>query len=295
MKVAIYETVRKMAEAAAELAAGELSRRVAENGRATFMAATGASQFAFLDALTRQSEVDWARTEMFHLDEYIGLPESHPASFRRYLQERLLDVVHLGHVQLINGNAADPWQECARLAELMPKDGVDIAFVGIGENGHLAFNDPPADLGNEDIFTVVILTDSCRAQQVHEGWFSNIQEVPETAITVTIRGILKSKCIVAVVPEARKAVAVRCALTGDVRPECPASVLADHPRTYLFLDSEASSLLDSATIQRYQEKGNTANHDEPTLPSTPEHNAQVALGYDKRIGKSGPDRDGRGR
>jgi len=235
MKVAIYETVRKMAEAAAELAAGELSRRIAESGRATFMAATGASQFAFLDALTRQRQVDWARTEMFHLDEYIGLPESHPASFRRYLQERLLGVVHPGRVHLINGNAADPWQECARLAELMPKDGVDIAFVGIGENGHLGFNDPPADFANEDLFIVVTLPDSCRSQQVHEGWFSKLEDVPGKAITVTIRGILKSKCIVAVVPEARKAVAVRCALS-------------------LFLDAEAASLLDKATIQRYQEK-----------------------------------------
>jgi len=254
MKVAIYETVRKMAEAAAELAAGELSRRIAESGRATFMAATGASQFAFLDALTRQRQVDWARTEMFHLDEYIGLPESHPASFRRYLQERLLGVVHPGRVHLINGNAADPWQECARLAELMPKDGVDIAFVGIGENGHLGFNDPPADFANEDLFIVVTLPDSCRSQQVHEGWFSKLEDVPGKAITVTIRGILKSKCIVAVVPEARKAVAVRCALRGDVRPECPASALREHPRSRLFLDAEAASLLDKATIQRYQEK-----------------------------------------
>jgi glucosamine-6-phosphate deaminase len=254
MKVAIYETVRKMAQAAAELAAGELSRRIAESGRATFMAATGASQFAFLDALTRQHQVDWGRTEMFHLDEYIGLPETHPASFRRYLQERLLDVVHPGRVHLINGNAADPWQECVRLAGLMPKDGVDIAFVGIGENGHLAFNDPPADLANKDAFTVVTLTESCRAQQVHEGWFSNIQEVPDKAITVTIRGILKSKCIVAVVPETRKAVAVRCALSGDVRSECPASALLEHPRAHLFLDAKASSLLDKATILQCQDK-----------------------------------------
>jgi len=254
MKVAIYETVRKMAEAAATLAAGELSRRIAENGRATFMAATGASQFAFLDALTRQSQVDWARTGMFHLDEYIGLSESHPASFRRYLRERLLDVVHPGRVHLIDGNAADSLQECARLEQLVPKDGVDVAFVGIGENGHLAFNDPPADLANDDCFTVVSLTESCRAQQVHEGWFRTIQEVPDKAITVTIRGILRSKCIVSVVPEARKAVAVRCALSGTVSPTCPASVLVEHPRTYLFLDRDAASLLDEAAAQRWRKE-----------------------------------------
>ncbi|KPK50883.1 MAG: glucosamine-6-phosphate deaminase [Planctomycetes bacterium SM23_25] len=252
MKVAIYETVREMAEAAAALAAGELSRHIAENGRATFMAATGASQFAFLDALSRQSHVDWARTEMFHLDEYIGLPESHPASFRRYLRERLLDVVRPGRVHLINGNAADPCQECARLERLMLEDGVDVAFVGIGENGHLAFNGPPADLATDGCFTVVSLTDSCRAQQLHEGWFGTIQEVPNKAITVTVRGILKSKCIVSVVPEARKAVAVRCALSGLVSPTCPASVLVEHPRAYLFLDADAASLLDKATIHRWQ-------------------------------------------
>lgn len=254
MRVAVYDTVRKMAEAAARLAAGELSRRIGENGRATFMAATGASQFAFLDALTRQSQVDWAKTEMFHLDEYIGLPESHPASFRRYLRERVLDAVHPAHVHLIDGNAADPWKECARLEQLMPQDGVDVAFVGIGENAHLAFNDPPADLANDDFFTVVTLTDSCRAQQVHEGWFSTIQEVPDKAITVTIRGILRSKCIVSVVPEARKAVAVRSALSGRIRPACPASVLMEHRRAYLFLDTDAASMLDKATLQRWQEE-----------------------------------------
>jgi len=259
MKMMIYTTVRKMAEAAAELAAGELSRRIAENGRATFMAATGASQFAFLDALARQPQVDWAQTEMFHLDEYVGLPKSHSASFRRYLQDRLLDVVHPGRVHLINGNAADPWRECERLAELMPKHGVDIAFVGIGENGHLAFNDPPADFANENLFTVVTLPDSCRSQQVHEGWFSKIEDVPAKAITVTIRGILKSRCIAAVVPETRKAVAVRSALSGNVRPECPASALREHPRAHLFLDTEAASLLDQDTIRRYQEKQQNEN------------------------------------
>ena len=252
MKVAIYDAVRKMAGAAAKLAADELSRRIAENGQATFMAATGASQFAFLDALTRQPQVDWARTEMFHLDEYLGLAESHPASFRSYLRERLLDVVHPRRVNLIDGNAADPWQECARLTQLMPEDGIDVAFVGIGENAHLAFNDPPADFANDDSFTVVSLTDSCRAQQVHEGWFSTIQEVPDKAITVTIRAILNSKCIVSVVPGARKAVAVRCALSGLVRSTCPASVLAEHRRAYLFLDADAASLLDKAAVQRWQ-------------------------------------------
>ena len=288
MKAAIYETVRKMAEAAAALAAGELSRHIAENGRATFMAATGASQFAFLDALVRQSRVDWAPTEMFHLEEYIGLPESHPASFRRYLRERLLDVVHPGRVHFINGSAADPWQECARLEQLVPEDGVDVAFVGIGENGHLAFNDPPANLANDDSFTVVSLTESCRAQQVHEGWFGTIQEVPDKPITVTIRGILRSKCIVSAVPEARKAVAVRCDLSGTVRPACPASVLVEHPRTYLFLDADAASLLDEAAIHRWQEAQPSTRDDDQGSPNTAKRSSWATLGQDRERKEAQP-------
>ena len=250
MRVAIYDTMEKMAEAAAATAAEELSRCIAEKGRATFMAATGTSQLRFLDALTRQSHVDWTKTEMYHLDEYVGLPQSHPASFRRYLRERLLNVVHPGSVHLIDGNAPDPWSECARLERLVPTDGIDVAFVGIGENAHLAFNDPPADFANDALFAVVKLSETCRAQQVHEGWFKTIQEVPDKAITVTIRGILRAKFIICVVPEVRKAGAVRCALTGPVTPACPASVLREHPRASVFLDVDAASLLDNAVVQR---------------------------------------------
>jgi len=248
MKVAIYDTTENMAEAAAATAAKELSRCITEKGRATFMAATGTSQLRFLDALTGQSHVDWAKTEMYHLDEYVGLPESHPASFRRYLRERLLNVVHPGIAHLIDGNAPDPWKECARLEQLVPTDGIDVAFVGIGENAHLGFNDPPADLANDALFTVVALSETCRAQQVHEGWFKAIEDVPNKAITVTIQGILRAKSIICVVPEARKADAVRCALTGPVTPACPASVLREHPRARVFLDADAASLLDKAMV-----------------------------------------------
>jgi glucosamine-6-phosphate deaminase len=253
MIFAIYESASKLAVAAAELAAAELSQRIAQNGKASFMAATGASQLGFLDALKRQSQVDWTRTEMFHLDEYIGLPETHPASFRHYLRTRLLDVVHPGRVHWINGNATEPHQEYGRLGRLMPADGVDLAFVGIGENGHLAFNDPPADFANDEYFAVVTLNESCRAQQVHEGWFRRIEDVPEKAITVTIQGLMRSKCIVAVVPEARKAAAVQCALRGNVTPSCPASVLLEHPRAYVLVDADAAAALDSTTIQHYRE------------------------------------------
>jgi glucosamine-6-phosphate deaminase len=248
MQVAIYDTTEKMAEAAAATAAEELSRCIAEKGRATFMAATGTSQLRFLEALTGQSHVDWTKTEMYHLDEYVGLPESHPASFRGYLRERLLNIVHPGIAHLIDGNAPDAWKECARLEQLVPTDGIDVAFVGIGENAHLAFNDPPADFANDAVFTVVALPETCRAQQVHEGWFKAIEDVPDKAITVTIQGILRAKSIICVVPEARKADAVRCALTGPVTPACPASVLREHPRASVFLDADAASLLDRASV-----------------------------------------------
>lgn len=241
MKVAVYVTAQKMAEAAAATAAERLSQRIAQKGHATFMAATGTSQFRFLDALTRHTHVNWAKTEMFHLDEYIGLSESHPASFRHYLHERLVNVVRPGIIHLINGNARDPWAECARLERLLPSEGVDVALVGIGENAHLAFNDPPADFANTALFTVVQLSESCRVQQVNEGWFKTTEEVPQKAITATIQGILRAHMIICVVPEARKADAVRCALTGPITPTCPASALREHPGVRLFLDAEAAS------------------------------------------------------
>jgi len=250
MEVTIHPTVRDMAAAAAHRAAGELARCISENGRATFMAATGASQFAFLDALTHEGTVDWARTTMYHLDEYIGLAASHPASFRRYLKERLIDVVHPSTVHLIDGSALDPASECARLTRLVEQDGIDVAFVGIGENAHLGFNDPPADFESRAVFEVVELAHTCREQQVHEGWFETVDEVPRKAITITIPGILRSKCIICTVPEARKAVAVKHALTGPVTPTYPASALQNHPRTYVFLDADSASLLDKRFAHR---------------------------------------------
>lgn len=250
MRVKIYDTDRAMAKAAAQKAARELRRSIADKGRATFVAATGKSQVSFLEALTQEPGVGWSKTTMYHLDEYIGLPESHRASFRRYLQDRLISRVRPGTVHLIDGNAPDPEGECVRLSTLLAKDGVDVAFVGIGENAHLAFNDPPADFENDDLFTVVELSDSCRAQQVYEGWFETISEVPRKAITITINGILKSRCIICTVPEARKASAVKCTLTGPIAASCPASVLRRHPNAHLFLDTDAARLLDDAWVEQ---------------------------------------------
>ncbi|MFO7976424.1 MAG: glucosamine-6-phosphate deaminase [Candidatus Hydrogenedentota bacterium] len=252
MKVTIQETSEAMAGAAASRAADELRHCIEAKGKATFLAATGQSQFKFLDALTQESGIDWSKTTMYHLDEYVGLPESHPASFRRYLKERLIDRVAPGTVHLIDGNAEDAEAECGRLGAMLEEDGIDVAFVGIGEKGHLAFNDPPADFENRDLFTVVDLTPDCRAQQVHEGWFDAVEEVPRKAITITIAGILKAGAIICTVPEARKASAVKCALSGPITPSCPASVLREHPNVYLFLDKDAAALLDPAWVKEHQ-------------------------------------------
>jgi glucosamine-6-phosphate deaminase len=229
---------------AAAAKAGELLRdSIASKGRAAFVAATGASQFKFLDVLTSDPEIDWSRTSMFHLDEYIGLPETHLASFRRYLQERLIDRVHPGTVHLIQGDAPDPQAECQRLNRLIASFEIDVAFVGIGENGHLAFNDPPADFEVEDPYIIVVLDEACRRQQLGEGWFGALDEVPRRAISMSVRQIMRSRAIVCTVPDRRKAQAVYNCFTGEVSPRNPASILRQHERAYVFLDGDAASLL----------------------------------------------------
>jgi glucosamine-6-phosphate deaminase len=247
VRVSIHKNEEKAARAAAAEAAAQLRQVIARQGRATFMAATGASQIEFLRVLTNEPGIDWSRTTMYHLDEYVGLPESHPASFRRYLSQRLINRVQPGTVHLIRGDAEDPEAECDRLGALLKEDQLDIAFVGIGENGHLAFNDPPADFETDTPFIVVELDDECRSQQVHDGWFGTLAEVPRRAITVTIRQILESECIVCTVPEARKAKAVKCTLEGPITPSCPASALRTHSDTHVFLDSGSASLLEDVS------------------------------------------------
>ncbi len=246
MEIFVFPTKLEMAQASAARAAALLREAIQRRGHATFVAATGASQFEFLEALTGMPDIDWSKTTMFHLDEYIGLPETHPASFRRYLRERLIDRVHPGEVYLIQGDAPDPQAECARLNRLIARYEIDVAFVGIGENGHLAFNDPPADFETEDPYIVVELDEACRRQQLGEGWFRSLAEVPRRAISMSIRQIMRSRAIVCTVPDRRKAQAVRDCLTGEVTPLHPASVLQRHERAYIYLDAEAASLLDPA-------------------------------------------------
>ena len=243
LRISVFPNKLEMVRAAANEAADRLIRAIQHQGRATFVAATGASQIEFLKLLATLPGIAWSKTCMFHLDEYIGIPETHPASFRKYLKERLVDCVQPGEVNFIKGDSADPLAECSRLNGLIARTSVDVAFVGIGENGHLAFNDPPADFEVEQAFIPVKLNESCRKQQLGEGWFNTLTEVPEWAITMSIQSIMKAKSIVCSVPDRRKAQAVRDCFTGEISPDHPASILRNHPNAQLFLDNQAASLL----------------------------------------------------
>jgi glucosamine-6-phosphate deaminase len=249
LDIRVHETKAAMAEAAAERAAAVLRGAIAERGSANVIAATGASQFEFLDGLTRAPGIDWARTVFFHLDEYVGLPDTHPASFRRYLRERVADRVHPGAFHFIAGDAPDPAAECRRVGAILARHPIDVAFVGIGENGHLAFNDPPADFETEEPYIVVELDEDCRKQQLGEGWFPTLADVPRRAISMSIRQILKSREILCIVPDARKARAVQECLAGEVGPRHPASILQTHPRTTVYLDAPAAALLPRKVVR----------------------------------------------
>jgi len=243
VKIEVFKTRAECGAAAADRGAEILKQAIADKGRASFIVATGASQFDFMKALTQQAGIEWHNTTMYHLDEYIGFSEDHPASFRRYLKERLVSVVHPGTVHFILGEATDPAAECRRMNDIISRDKIDVAFVGIGENGHLAFNDPPADFDTELPYIIVELDEACRQQQFGEGWFASLEEVPRTAISMSIKQIMKSAAIICTVPDERKARAVKQCFEGEVTPMHPASILRKHPDTYVYLDEPAASLL----------------------------------------------------
>ena len=245
MIISVSSTKEETGHAAAKKAAEILREVLALKSKACFVAATGASQFEFLNSLCKHGGIDWGRTEMFHLDEYVGLPASHPASFRRYLSERLVEKVHPGKVHFIEGDALDAATEAKRISGIISGKEIDVAFVGIGENGHLAFNDPPADFETEKPYFVVDLDEKCRRQQVGEGWFRALEEVPRKAITMSIGQIMKADRIICTCPDRRKAKAVRDCLSADspITPLHPASILKKHEKAYIFLDGESASLL----------------------------------------------------
>jgi len=245
VKIEVFKTKEACGVAAADRGADILKQAIRVNGRASFIVATGASQFDFIKALTKKKGIDWHLTTMYHLDEYIGMGVDHPASFRRYLKERLVDVVHPGTIHLIQGEADNPAAECRRINHIISQDKIDVAFVGIGENGHLAFNDPPADFDTEVPYIVVKLDDACRQQQFGEGWFASLEEVPNTAISMSIYQIMKSEAIICTVPDKRKARAAKQCFEGEISPRHPASILRKHPRAFVYLDKDAASLLSS--------------------------------------------------
>ncbi len=241
MKISIFKTKLALGAKAAADGATLIRQAIAARGRANIILATGASQFEMLAALVKET-VDWSKVVGFHLDEYIGLPETHPASFRKYLKERFVEKVPIQEFHFINGEN-DPRDECKRVGEIIARHPIDVAFVGIGENGHLAFNDPPADFLTEESYIIVKLDEACRRQQLGEGWFKTLDEVPDRAISMSIRQIMKSRFIICTVPDSRKAEAVKNVVEGEVTPDVPASILRQHPRTKLYLDARSAALL----------------------------------------------------
>ncbi len=237
----VYENVREAGSSAAQFVAEELNQAIRKRGKANLILATGASQFLFLEALQRQS-ISWDKITVFHLDEYKGMPETHPASFRKYLKERILAIVKPFKVYYLEGDAKDIDAEMARYERLLKENPVDVACVGIGENGHIAFNDPPvADFNDPRWVKVVQLDEACRTQQLGEGWFANLDEVPREALSLTIPAIMASAVISCAVPDLRKAQAVYDTMNAEISTDFPSTILRQHPRTRLFLDNQSAS------------------------------------------------------
>jgi glucosamine-6-phosphate deaminase len=244
MEKFIYATTEEMGAAAAAQAAVAIKSAIKNKAAANIILATGTSQIEMLENLVQAGGIEWSKVTMFHLDEYIGLGADHPASFRKYLKQRFVDKVgNLRTAYFVNGDADDAQRECQRLGGIIAKHPIDVALIGIGENGHLAFNDPPADFETEEAFIIVELDDRCRRQQLGEGWFETLEKVPSRAISMSIRQIMKSACLLVSVPEKRKAEAVKNALEGPVTNMCPASILQQHKNCKIFTDEDAASLL----------------------------------------------------
>jgi glucosamine-6-phosphate deaminase len=242
MEIIISNTKSELGEKAAIEGAGLIRNTIQKNGAANIIVATGASQFEMLNELIKQ-DVDWTKVTGFHLDEYIGMTDEHPASFRKYLKERFVDKIALKAFHYVAGET-EPQKECSRLGEIISNHPIDVAFVGIGENGHLAFNDPPADFETEEAYLVVDLDEACRKQQMGEGWFKTMEDVPTQAISMSIKQIMKSKTIICSVPDKRKAEAVKGSMEGEISPLVPASILQQHKATSIFLDKDSASLLE---------------------------------------------------
>lgn len=251
MILQVFETTNALAKAAALQAATVIRRAIAQQGNARILAACAASQLQFLEELTSTPGINWNSVELFHLDEYLGLPMTHPASFCRFLQDRLIAKTGITKYHLLNGEEP-PAEVIRRASEHISAAPIDVAFVGIGENGHLAFNDPPADFDTEAPYILVNLDEACRRQQVGEGWFPDLNAIPKKAISISIRQLLKAKEILVIVPGPKKAPAVKACFDGPISPMAPASILRTHPNATIYLDTESAALLSQrpASIQQ---------------------------------------------
>lgn len=248
MHIIVSKNASTLGAAAGKKAADFIRIALREKGTANIILATGTSQFETLLQLIREPDIDWRHVNMFHLDEYLGISDTHPASFRKYLKERFIANVPITNYYLVNGEV-DGDTECERLSGLILKNPIDVALVGIGENGHLAFNDPPADFETEKPYIVVDLDEMCRSQQLGEGWFKSIEEVPRQAISMSVKQIMKSKHIICSVPDERKANAVKNSVEQKVSDMFPASILQRHGDCYLYLDKASASKLSAHLIQ----------------------------------------------
>lgn len=247
MHIRLHKDRASLAQAAADQAAAAIRRSIAERGKARVIAASAASQIEFLEALIAGPGVDWKRVELFHLDEYIGLPSTHPASFCKFLQDRLISKTGIVETHLLRGND-QPLDTIKRANAAISTSPIDVAFVGIGENGHLAFNDPPADFNTEEPYIIVDLDEACRQQQIAEGWFPNLDAVPKQAISMSVRQVLKARKILAVVPGPRKAEAIRKCFEGPISPMAPSSILRTHANANIYLDEQSAALLCTETL-----------------------------------------------
>ena len=245
MDVKIYNDKYELGKNAAKLGAEKIRAAIASKGYANVILATGASQFEMLAALLEEKNIDWSVVKFFHLDEYVGLDINHPASFRKYLWERFIAKLPVPPAAFfpVNGTAKDLTATLAQLEKDITDNPIDVAFVGIGENGHLAFNDPPADFETERAYLIIDLELRCRQQQLGEGWFPTIDDVPKQAISMSVKQCMKARCIINSVPDLRKAEAVKMALEGPVTNMCAASMLQLHPDCTTFLDKDSASLL----------------------------------------------------
>ena len=250
MKLVVCETKEVLGYESARLAEKYINEAIKENGSARILLSTGASQFPFFNEIAKL-DIDWSKVEMFHLDEYVGISKEHPASFNNYLTNRFVKVVNPGKYHLIDGTK-NPDETIAELTALLDERQVDLGLIGIGENAHIAFNDPPADFEDKSAYKVVTLAERCLEQQIGEGWFKDKDECFKQAISMTCDRIMRCEHIVSVVPYKVKAEAIYNTLMNDVTCEIPATLLKKHADCVIYCDADSAALLDKETIEKYR-------------------------------------------